>query len=708
MAVNVPARRGRGQKVAIEESTSRANLVRPYRLAISACALSLVLVLCSGLLAFLNDMLDPHSWFGFVGLTSAAVGGVVASKKPANPVGWLFLGAALGMTLQEFARQWAIYGLATEPGALPFGRAAASVAIWAGPLGAALLFVILPLHFPNGRPVSPRWRPVIRLVALALAADLLLYSLMPDVVVYGTDIANPLGIEALRPGRSLLNGAALALWLGLIFVAVASLVARFRRSGGEERQQLKWFMYAVSMVLVWFCTNWPLEEAIPDLFPLLDSLVISGIPLAAGIAVLKYRLYDIDLVINRTLVYGALTACVIGIYVLVVGYLGALLRTDGNLAISLVATGLVAILFQPLRYRLQRSVNRLMYGERDDPYGVLSRLGQRLEGTLDPQTALRTIVETVTQALKLPYAAIELERNGTFEKAAEHGTPKGKAVELPLMHQGEEVGRLLVSARSPGEAFSSQDRRLLADLARQAGSAAHAARLAADLKRSRERLVTTREEERRRLRRDLHDGLGPRLATLALKHDAARNLLVDDPEAVDRLLAELKGETKEAIAEVRRVVHDLRPPALDQLGLVPALEGWTRRQGNGETRIAVEAPQELPPLPAAVEVACYRIVQEAVTNVVRHAAARECVVSLNLNEETASLIVEVSDDGRGIGVFSGSKGGVGMHSMRERAEELGGSFEVGPAAGGGTVVRARLPLDPGGEDAAHSAERGGA
>ena len=693
-----------------QSSTQPLGGRRVAAIAWSACGLSLFFILCTLLLDVLNGSLDTLSSFAIVVVANAVVGGLVASRRPANPVGWLFLGNAVCLSLNQLGGEYAAYLQSDAP---PLARTAVWITIWPERLGATLLFIFLPLYFPNGRLVSPRWRPVAWLAVLFTAVVPIASAFMPGEVVYGREIINPLGVEVLRPIWDLFETVALVMFFGLILIAVASLVVRFRRSEGEERQQLKWFMYAVSTVLVWFVVNRPIEEAIPELLPVMDALVIAGVPVAAGIAILKYHLYDIDLVINRTLVYGTLTACVVGIYVLVVGYLGTLFRVDGNLAVSLVATGLVAILFQPLRYRLQRAVNRLMYGERDDPYGVLSRLGQRLEGTLDPETALRTIVETVTQALKLPYAAIELERNGTFEKVAEHGTLKGKAVELPLSHQGQEVGRLLVCARSPGEAFSSQDRRLLADLARQGGSAAHAARLAADLRRSRERLVTMREEERRRLRRDLHDGLGPRLATLALKHDAARNLLGDDPVAVDRLLAELKGETKEAIDEVRRVVHDLRPPALDQLGLVPALEGWTRRQGNGETRISVEAPEELSPLPAAVEVACYRIVQEAVTNVVRHAAARECLVSLSLNEETASLIVEVSDDGRGIGVSSDRNGGgVGMHSMRERAEELGGTFHVRPAAGGGTVVRARLPLYPGGEDAAHReadrVERGGA
>ena len=213
------------------------------------------------------------------------------------------------------------------------------------------------------------------------------------------------------------------------------------------------------------------------------------VPVFTYIAILRYHLYDIDVVINRTLVYGALTACVVGIYVLAVVALGALFQARGNLAVSLLATGLVAVLFQPLRSRLQRGVNRLMYGERDDPYAVISRLGKRLEAALAPETVLPTVVETIAQALKLPYAAIVLKEGEGFRTAAAYGSPRGEPETLPLVYQREEIGRLVLSPRAPGESFSDADRRLLEDLARQAEVAVHAVRLTADLQRSRERLV---------------------------------------------------------------------------------------------------------------------------------------------------------------------------------------------------------------------------
>jgi signal transduction histidine kinase len=329
-----------------------------------------------------------------------------------------------------------------------------------------------------------------------------------------------------------------------------------------------------------------------------------------------------------------------------------------------------------------------MYGDRDEPYAVLSRLGQRLESTLAPKAVLPAVVETVARALKSPHAEVLLLRDGSFETAASYGTPTGEMLVLPLKYGNEMMGKLAVSPRAKGESLTPADQRLLEDLARQTGIAAHAVRLTTDLQRSRERLVTAREEERRRLRRDLHDGIGPQLAALTLKLETARNKLAHDP-AADALLSDLAGRARSAVSDVRRSVHALRPPALDELGLVPALRETAAQYCQGGLRTSVEAPEDLPPLPAAVEVAAYHIAQEAVTNVVRHAEANTCLVRLDLDDGAGVLRLEVEDDGRGIGPERGT--GVGLSSMRERAEELGGTCVIEPGAKGGTRVRVQLP-----------------
>jgi signal transduction histidine kinase len=330
-----------------------------------------------------------------------------------------------------------------------------------------------------------------------------------------------------------------------------------------------------------------------------------------------------------------------------------------------------------------------MYGERDDPYAVISRLGRRLEATFAPESVLPTIAETIAQALKLPYAAILLKDGDGYRAAAAYGSPTADPEALPLVYQREEIGRLVLSSRAPGEGFSDADRSLLEDLARQAEVAVHAVRLTADLQSSRERLVATREEERRRLRRDLHDGLGAQLAGLNVQAGALRRLIPRDPDAADELVLELRNELRGAISDIRRLVYDLRPPALDDLGLVEALRRHAERYGSeGEQlRVSVEAPEDLPNLPAAVEVAVYRITQEALTNVARHARARSSVVRLAVNEDVA---LEIVDDG--VGIPAERSAGVGLSSMHERASELGGSCVIQSVPKGGTQVLVRLPL----------------
>ncbi len=542
-----------------------------------------------------------------------------------------------------------------------------------------VLFAVFFYLFPDGRFV-PRWtRWVVAAVALLFATG------------------------------SFFPGSALDLFRGPVFIVfIGSLpfaqVHRYRHvSSPVQRQQTKWVVFGSVVALVGFSTVIALGLLLPSIRnpgPLAgmfrDTLIYGFlvlIPLSIGVAILRYRLWDIDLFINRTLVYGTLTASVVAIYVLAVGYLGALFQARGSLAVSLIATGVVAVLLTPLRDRLQRAVNHLMYGERDDPYRVISRLGQRLEATLDPRAVLPAVAETVAHALKLPHVAIELKRGEEYDTAAVYGLPAGEPLRLPLAYGTEVIGRIVLSPRSPGETFTPGDRRLLEDLARQAGIAAHAVRLTDDLQRSRERLVTAREEERRRLRRDLHDGLGPALSSAMLKLGAARRLLPPASPA-SNLIVEVRDDMRATIADVRSLVYDLRPPVLDQLGLVPAIRDYAEQctRDDGWMRVTVDAPEALSPLPAAVEVAAYHITREAMTNAARHARARSCRVYLALVDapQQPQLRLEIADDG--VGLPAVHSAGVGLSSMRERAEELGGRCTVESLPGDGTRVLACLPV----------------
>jgi signal transduction histidine kinase len=409
-------------------------------------------------------------------------------------------------------------------------------------------------------------------------------------------------------------------------------------------------------------------------------------------------------------VHVALAGCVVATYVLTVTLAGFVVPPRASFAVSLLAAGVVAVLVQPLRARLRAAVDRLLYGQRDDPYAIVSQLGQRLQATVAPEAALAAVVETVASALRLPFCAIELTAGNRVIASASVGQPVGEMERLALVHRGESVGALVLAPRSRLELLGPADRRLLEVLARQVAVAAHAARLTTDLQTSRERLVIAREEERRRLRRDLHDGLGPLLAAMTLRLDAAANLVPRDGAAADEVLAGLVDDVRQVRLDIRRLVDDLRPPALDDLGLVGAIRDGVARTadvaapdgGPGPGRpdepgrppgpvVSLDLPEELPDLPAAVEVAAYRIALEAVTNVVRHAAARVCRVRLALVEEPApALVLTVEDDGRGLP--PDLRAGVGLVSMRERATELGGRCAIEPGPAGGTWVEARLPL----------------
>jgi signal transduction histidine kinase len=668
---------------------------------------------------------------GVLSLAFPTVGALIASRLPANPIGWLFCGMGVLYTAGRFTGAYADYAL-NENFAFPGGEYVAwfSSCLWFASLTLGVFLVLL---FPDGHLPSRWWRLVAWAAILGVALAVLGFGFMPDyLIVTHPYVENPFGIIGVIGGGLTtyeLFGASRFLGMTLLLAsslaALFSVFVRLHHTRGNERQQIKWFLFAavpltvflglfelsliitnltydfltydfLNRIAVIVSCRCPSYSRLPGqalkAIQLVALLALLFVPIVTYIAILRYRLYDIDVVINRTLVYGSLSACVVLIYVLAVIALGALFQAQGNIAVSLLATGLVAVLFQPLRSRLQRGVNRLMYGERDEPYAVISRLGRRLESTLAPDTVLPTLVETIAQALKLPFTAILLKEGEGFRTAAAYGSPRGEPETLPLVYQREEIGRLVLSPRAPGEGFSHADRVLLEDLARQAEVAVHAVRLTSDLQHSRERLVATREEERRRLRRDLHDGLGAQLAGLNVQAGTLRRLIPSDPGAADELVVELREELKGAISDIRRLVYGLRPPALDDLGLAEALRRLAERYGSeGEhPRVSVKAPEDLPDLPAAIEVAVYRIAQEALTNVARHAKAQGCMVRLAVDGDVE---LEIIDDG--VGIPAGRNAGVGLSSMRERASELGGSCLIDSVPEGGTRVIVRLPLAKG-------------
>lgn len=619
-----------------------------------------------------------------VSIGFAVVGALILGRHPRHRLGWLYVGTATAMATALFAFPYAWYGLVTEPGALPGVLAAGWVSAWVWTVGFAPAMTFGLLLYPDGRLPSPRWWPAAAVSGAAVGGLAAATAFAAGPLLNHPVADNPLGIPGSRGLMEAVGTAAQPLVFVGFAAGVAALVARWRRAPrrGVERRQISLLALAsgvaLSVVLVPGASDappWPVTAAILVVFAL--------VPAAIGVAILRHHLYDIDVVLNRSLVYGGLTAAVVGLYATLVWAAARPLGTGTSA--SLVAAGVAAAAVLPLHARLQRLVDRAMYGERGDPYAAVSRLTTLLQGATAPGEALAAVCEAIAVSLRLPFVAVETAGGAR----ASHGTPTGSNRHvLDLSHQGSDVGRLVIEGRNR-EPLTARDLALVSDLARPAGAAVHAAGLADALRVSQRRMVQAREEERRRLRRDLHDGLGPTLASVVLGLDAAAGLVTADPAGAQEMLTELKREASGAVHDIRRLVYDLRPPALDELGLLGAVRQQVERLAVRDPgmEVHVGARGALPKLGAATEVAAYRIALEAVTNAARHARARHCSVLLVADGQ---LRVEVTDDGTGIAALA--RPGVGLAAMQERATEVGGRCIVSSVDPAGTRVLALLPL----------------
>ncbi len=381
-------------------------------LAWGTCALALILIACVVAMVLLNggDVFDVN--FAIVGISSTVVGGVVASRRPANPVGWLFLAGALSAATKVLAGEYAIYGISTNPGALLLPYAAAWLSNTMILIGPAISFIFIPLYFPDGRPESRRWALVARISVVSLLLLTAIYAFAPVEAVQSSGIQNPLGIEALQPFMKTFEAVVLVWYIALILAAAVSLVVRFLRSVGEERQQLKWFTYAAAILPLWFLLNSPIQSAFPNLFAILDSLFIAAIPVAAGIAILRYRLYDIDIIINRTLVYGSLTISLAVVYATGVVVLQFAWRslTGGESQLAVVASTLaIAALFNPLRHAIQAFIDRRFYRSKYDARRTLEAFSARLREETDLDRLGGELVSVVHETMHPHHASLWLK-----------------------------------------------------------------------------------------------------------------------------------------------------------------------------------------------------------------------------------------------------------------------------------------------------------
>lgn len=616
-------------------------------------------------------------------LFSTVFGWLIIRSRPRNAVGWLLLIQSLGIALLGSTEAYAMHALAGgDPSVL--GRLAGVFSNAAWPLLFAG-FAGIAYVFPDGHFFSKKYRRWGQFTAfiLILSMTMMIFSGAPlegDL----KPIVNPLPTLP-----AAVDSLTFILIFGFLFGLIASAFAvraRLHASTGDERIQVLWLAYAalwipVTLVMC-FVDGIVFGDPGGPLTTVGLAVMFVMMPLAIAIGILRYRLFDIELVINRTLVYGALTACVAAVYIAVVAGFNAVIGSRGFA--GLLAVGVVAVMIQPLHARLQARVDRWIYGDRANPYAALQRLDARLRETLTPSEVVQAVVESVAEALRLPYAAVEFARGEDVQVIASHGiVGRGEIERRELFYRGEKVGTLAVEV-PPGRTLASADESLLDDLASHVGVAVQSVSLTAELQQSRKDLVTAREEERRRLRRDLHDGVGPTLAAMSMKLEVLNDRVAKD----DRPLVEQLGEeVAETITDIRRLVYELRPPALDEFGLVPALTEQATRLSASGAKFDVRGPAEMPQLPAAAEVATYRIALEAMTNVSKHAAATACEVELSLN---GGIRLTVSDNGDGFA--PGARHGVGMSSMRERAAEIGGDLSV-ESTDAGTIVTAVLPLE---------------
>ncbi|WP_308465295.1 sensor histidine kinase [Rathayibacter soli] len=622
------------------------------------------------------------------GVLLPPLGALVLSRLPRHPIGWLFLccGLASALTLAVWV---------TADISLTFSAAGSAafawVSEWIWSLGFLPLVTLGVLLFPDGRPPGPYWRTLVYVDALGLLLVLLANALGPGPLENFPVITNPLGVAL--PAALFVTLQALGMGMLALGVvgSVAATAVRWWRSRGTERDAMRWF--ALTITILAGAILLPLPQLIGDVVAV---IAVSLVPVVATVAILRTKAYGIRVVIRRSLVYAILTVLLLLGYAMVVMLVGTLVPAWATQAGALLATALVAIVFAPLRDRLQRSLDRMLFGLRGDPYDVLTGVGRRLENSSRSGDALTEVADTVAASLRLPYARVEVDVDGGPPLMGEYGTPQAELHAVGLSFQSEQVGRLLVAPRTSRDPFRPSDLRLLDDLGRQIGVAAHAIRLAVELQRSREGLIAAREEERRRIRRDLHDGLGPALAGVALGLDAVGHIAAVDGARAAQLASQLKAELQAALADVHRLVEDLRPPALDQLGLVGAVRQQARLLSDRDPGLEVDVEaSDISALPAAVEVAAYRITTEALTNVSRHASARHCRVALSFDagpQGATALLVEIEDDGVGIGAQPPA--GVGLTAMRERAGELGGGCETSATRLGGTLVSAWLPVVP--------------
>jgi signal transduction histidine kinase len=663
------------------------------------------ILLAAATLLLVRTLERPAQVFAFRGavemltLAFALMGGLLALRRPENPIGWIFLAAALLSGVQVLAQEYTVFALAE--GNVRGARISNWIDgfIWVPISGSVAIFVTV--LFPTGRLPSRRWRWVPWTGALGILLFTAAFTVSTE-----TDfgLRNPffeLSPDVLGP----LFGLGSALYLIGVLAALASLVVRFRRSRGDERQQLRWFAAAVGLLGFLLTLTIIGQFLAPELAGFVRAAAVGtilsfvAIPIATGVAVLKYRLYDIDIVINRAVVVGVLGAFITFVYVGIVVGVGTIVGRGGGVVLPGVAAAVVALVFQPARRRAQHLANRLVYGERATPFEVLTTFSERVSGTYAAENALPRMARILGEGTGAARAEVWLRAGKALRRTAswpEEGGPTtvplrdGELPELPgveravpVRDQGRLLGALTLT-KGRGEFVTPAEDRLLANLASQAGLVLRNVQLLEDLRASRQRIVAAQDDERRRLERNIHDGAQQQLVALSVKARLLRSMARKDPAKVEELAAQLQAESTDALDNLRDLARGIYPPLLADKGLAAALEAQARKvpfpvqvESNGVGRY-----------PAETEATAYFCVLEALQNAAKYAEASSAIV--RLGHENGHLVFAVTDDGRGFDPAATSRG-AGLQNMADRLDAVGGRLEIHSAPGAGTTLTGRLP-----------------
>ena len=696
-------------------------MTRPAALALGIFGFTLVLTAAAFGLLLVDPIpvaTEDRPWFiaqFCFAIGYGSFGVFLASRRPGNPIGWLFQAVALASALLVFADEYSIRGLVVAPGSLPL---AVAVDVILPSLAAVVWPAFIPLLltlYPTGRPASRRWWSAVwASVALALLYGPSFF-LLPGTLTAAVrqsvslHVSNPIGIPFGSDLNYLVQSPALLIPFALALLSVAD---RWRRSRGDERQQLNWLAAVCLLIALVLVPYVAVQSGIS--IPVWVSWIFGsllllgfafGIPGAMAVAILRYRLYEIDVVLNRALVYGALAAFISAVYVGIVVGIGTLIGSRGqpNLGLSIAATAVVAVAFQPVRERIERVANRLVYGQRATPYEVLAQFSHRVAGAYANEEVLSRLARVLGEGTAAAAASVWIRSEGqlvssaTWPAEAQPMAPEQADRVAAVRHQGEELGELAVKKR-PGEPVTPVEEKLLTDLAAQAGQVLRNVRLTADLqarleqisqqaaelRESRQRIVAAQDAERRRLERNIHDGAQQHLVALAVKLRLAATLAKRDAVRVRPSIDGLRRQTRDALETLGALAAGLYPAALREGGIAAALRAQTALatvRSEVVDHLTARHPEEL-------EAAVYFCCQEAIQNGIKHAKASR--ITVRLDDRDGPLQFEVSDDGRGFDPRTARRG-AGMQNMADRIAASGGTLIVESRPGAGTTVHGRVP-----------------